>query len=72
MGPVVEELAEVYAEDVVFAKVDVDVLRDVAEQYKINSLPTFTIFEGSVISQTILGASKNALEDAIKEYTSRN
>ena len=44
MAPILKNLAKEFDEQIVFAKVDVPNNRDLAEQFKIRSIPTLILF----------------------------
>ena len=44
MAPIMKTLAKEFDEQIIFAKVDVPNNRDLAEQFKIRSIPTLIIF----------------------------
>ena len=45
MAPIMKSLAKEFDEQITFAKVDVPNNRDLAEQFKIRSLPTVILFK---------------------------
>jgi len=52
ISPHVADLAQKYASSVVFVKVDVDQARDVMQQYKVQSMPTFVFLaQGREVSR---------------------
>ncbi|KAF3768846.1 thioredoxin-domain-containing protein [Cryphonectria parasitica EP155] len=67
IAPTFESLATKYAKPkrIVFAKIDVDKLRDVASQYGVRAMPTFIIFKGGVAIETISGANPPKLTAAV-------
>jgi len=68
MAPAFESLAKAYADQMTFAKCNVDDQTEVANRYGIKSIPTLMIFQGGEPINTITGmVSQNALEDAIKK-----
>ncbi|MCM8771907.1 MAG: thioredoxin [Candidatus Omnitrophica bacterium] len=68
MIPVFEKLAEKYKNKIVFAKVNVDENPEIAEKYKIMSIPTFIFFKNGNKLQEIIGAmSENIFEKKILE-----
>jgi thioredoxin 1 len=67
MAPAFESLAETYAEEMVFAKCNVDDQPDVANRYGIKSIPTLMIFKGGEAVHSVTGmVSQGALEEDIK------
>ena len=68
VAPIVEQLADEYEGQVVFAKVDVDEEPDLARRYQIYSIPNMIIFKDGEIAEQIIGARPKAmLSDAIRE-----
>jgi len=57
MGPIFDDLAKDYknADKVEIMKVDVDQLQDVARDLAIMSVPTFVIFKGGKVVETMTG-----------------
>ncbi|RLN34640.1 hypothetical protein C2845_PM03G21920 [Panicum miliaceum] len=49
----------------VFLKVDVDELKEVAAEYKIEAMPTFLFIKNGEKIHTVIGARKEELQDAI-------
>jgi thioredoxin len=45
MAPILRDLAEEYENRIIFAKVDVENNRDLAEQFNIKSIPTLILFK---------------------------
>ena len=45
IAPVIEEIAEEYADKIVVAKLDVDEVPSIAGQYNVMSIPTLVVFE---------------------------
>ncbi len=66
IGPYFEELAAKYP-GVVFVKVDVDDLDDVAADCGINAMPTFQLYSNGVKVKEMTGANKESLEALAKE-----
>lgn len=65
IGPFFEELAAKYP-DVMFVKVDVDDLDDVAADCGISAMPTFHLYSNGVKVGELTGADKGKLEDLAK------
>lgn len=55
IGPVVEELSNELGDKVNFYKVNVDNNIEVAQQYKIASIPTLLIFKDGELANTLIG-----------------
>ena len=67
IAPVIEELAK-NNEDVVFLKVDVDELEDLAIRYKVRAMPTFLFLKKGEKVGDLIGANKKKLGDLVAEY----
>ena len=65
IAPFFEELAGKYP-GVVFVKVDVDDLDDVAAECGISAMPTFQLYSNGVKVQELTGADKDKLEALAK------
>lgn len=67
LGPVVEELAGVYGNQVKFTKCNVDDNPVTPQQYGIRSIPTLIFFKnGKVVNQVVGVVAKAKLEEMIK------
>lgn len=60
LAPVVEELSEEMADQVDFAKVDVDAERELGAMFQIMSLPSLLIFKDGKKVDEIIGAQPKA------------
>jgi thioredoxin 1 len=60
LGPVIESLADDYADRVTIAKVNVDAAQGVAMQYGIRSIPTVILFDKGQIVDTFVGVRPRA------------
>ncbi|KAL8153918.1 hypothetical protein V2J09_011678 [Rumex salicifolius] len=54
---------------VLFLKVDVDELKEVAEEYKVEAMPTFLFIKEGKVIDTVVGARKDELHAAIKKHS---
>ena len=69
MAPVMEELAKDYAGKALFGKVDVDQDSEIANRYRIMSIPHFLIFKNGTLVEKIVGAvGRGPLENALKKH----
>jgi thioredoxin 1 len=69
MAPVMEELAQDYAGQALFGKVNVDQDSEIANRYKIMSIPHFLIFKNGTLVEKIVGAvGRGPLENALKKH----
>lgn len=59
MSPVVDELAEEKT-DAKFCKLDVDAVTDIAQKYRVMSIPTFVVFKGGEVYKKAVGAIPKA------------
>jgi thioredoxin 1 len=68
MAPVMEELADDYAEKAIFAKLNIDENLEVASRYNVMSIPLFIIFKQGRPVEKIVGAvGRGPLEEALKK-----
>ena len=68
VAPIVEELAEEYADTVVIGKCDVDSCDDIVAQYKVRNIPTVVFIKGGeVVDKNVGAASKDALKAKIEK-----
>ncbi|XVF02300.1 hypothetical protein REPUB_Repub04eG0163800 [Reevesia pubescens] len=67
MEPTIEEYATKYA-DVQFIKIDVDMLADVAGEFKVEAMPTFVIVKQGKEIDRIVGARKAELQKKIEKH----
>ena len=68
VGPIIEELAEVYEGQVLIGKCDVDENGDVAAEYGIRNIPTVLFFKNSeLVDKQVGSAGKSAFDDKIKK-----
>lgn len=71
VAPVIEELAEEYAGEVRFAKVNVDEAQETAGAFGIRSIPTIGFFRGGEAVGAVVGAyPKDALREVIEQVRS--
>ncbi len=56
LAPTVEKLAEVYGNQVDFAKVNVDELPELANQYGVRSIPTLVLLRDGKVVEQLIGA----------------
>lgn len=69
MAPIVHQLAEAYAGKVKIGKLNVDESLDIAQKYRVMSIPTFIFFHNGEVEDTAIGGmSKAQLEAKIKEF----
>nr|GEX84017.1 thioredoxin H2 [Tanacetum cinerariifolium] len=67
LEPFIISLANKY-QDVVFVKIDVDELRDVAQQFGIEAMPTLVLLKQGKEVERIVGADKDELEKKILKH----
>ena len=67
MAPIVEELAKSYEGKIKVGKCNIDEEMDIAQKYRVMSIPTFIIFKGGEAVETSVGAmSKSELESKLQ------
>ncbi|XP_024974393.1 thioredoxin H2 [Cynara cardunculus var. scolymus] len=67
LEPFLRSLASKY-EDVEFIKIDVDELKDVAQQFSVNAMPTLVLLKQGKEVERIIGAKKDELEKKILKH----
>lgn len=68
VGPIIEELAEMYEGQVLIGKCDVDESGDVAAEYGIRNIPTVLFFKnGELVDKQVGSAPKSAYDEKIKK-----
>ena len=68
VGPIIEELAEMYEGQVLIGKCDVDENGDVAAEYGIRNIPTVLFFKnGELVDKQVGSDSKSDFDDKIKK-----
>jgi thioredoxin 1 len=60
IGPIVEEIAQEYADRVVVGKLDVDSNRDTAVKYGIQAIPTLLLVSNGEVTDRIVGVTDKA------------
>lgn len=69
VAPAVEKLAANHFGKLKVGKVNVDEQPELAEQYRISSIPTLTLFkDGKVVNQRIGAVSLGVLESFVADY----
>lgn len=69
LAPIFEELASEMEGKAKFLKVDVAERRDIADRFKVRTIPTVLVFRKSNKVETIVGfTNKESLKDAIEKY----
>ncbi|XP_008796645.1 thioredoxin H2-2 [Phoenix dactylifera] len=64
--PAFKAMAAKYT-DVVFVKIDVDELSEVAQQWQVQAMPTFVLVKGGSEVGRVVGAKKDELEKKIEQ-----
>ena len=63
IGPIFAALSEdAKYSSIIFLKVDVDELSDIAEEYDVNAMPTLKVFQNSSVIGVLVGASEGELK----------
>ena len=63
----VASLAELNAEKVSIVKIDIDEQPEVAQEYEVESVPTFRFLKGGTLVDSVVGANPDKLKDAIEK-----
>ncbi|XP_077211848.1 thioredoxin H2-like [Tasmannia lanceolata] len=67
MDPVWKEFAATFS-DVVFVKIDVDELMEVAQEWGVEAMPTFVLVKKGKEVGRVVGAKKEDLKNKIEKY----
>ncbi|KAK7257316.1 hypothetical protein RIF29_31194 [Crotalaria pallida] len=67
MNPFFEELASTY-KDVLFLKVDVDEVKEVASKLEIKAMPTFVLMSGGTPVDKTVGANPDEIKKRIDHF----
>lgn len=69
VGPIVEDIAGEYADQIEVRKIDVDENPELAGRYGVRSIPTLVLFKDGEAQETVVGAApKSQLTDVIDRY----
>ena len=67
VGPIIEELAEEYQDQVIMGKCDVDECENIPVQFGIRNIPTVLFFKnGEVVDKQVGSAAKSVFDAKIK------
>lgn len=55
LSPIIEELSQQYGEEVAVAKLNVDLVGEVAQKFGVYSIPTVIFFKGGEVKETLVG-----------------
>lgn len=68
-APILDDLSDDYADDLVVAKVDVDDQAELAKRFDVLSIPTVILFnEGEEVDRKIGFGGRSGYEDLIKRF----
>ena len=68
IAPILQELADQYGDKIIVAKVDVDEQGELAQRYRIMSIPTLMLFkQGQLVDNAIGARPKAALEQMLNK-----
>lgn len=67
IAPCFEAMAEEFP-DLVFVKVDVDALPELAQRYQVRAMPTFHVVRDGKSIESLCGASESALRDLVAKH----
>lgn len=69
MAPLVERMAEKYADQIKIGKLNVEEAMEISDKYNVRNIPTFIFFkDGQPISTHVGGMSSAELEEKIKTF----
>ena len=70
ISPIIEELSTEFDGKAVVGKVDVDNNQDIANNFKIRSIPTILFIKnGEVVDRFVGATTKNVLKEKLEKYT---
>lgn len=67
IAPALEKMSEEMS-DVVFLKVDVDELQDLAAEQSVSAMPTFFFFKKGTKIHEVVGASEAKIKEGIEKH----
>jgi thioredoxin 1 len=67
IAPALEEFASKYDGKVKIAKLNVDDFQDIAQKYRVLSIPTVLLFKDGSVQDQVVGAFKDKIEAMIKK-----
>lgn len=69
IAPAFDKIAEQQEDKLIFAKINIDDVQDIAEEYGIDTIPTLLMFKnGKVEGQIVAPDSKAKIEEFIQQY----
>lgn len=69
MAPIVEQISEEYGDQIIFGKCNIDENMNIAQRYRVMSIPTLIIFKDGKAAEVLVGArSKAELEETLKKF----
>jgi thioredoxin 1 len=68
IAPAIERLQEEYKDTVVFIKVDVDKLPDLAQRCGVAAMPTFIFYKGGKKVDDLTGANEQVLKEKVRKH----
>lgn len=69
MAPIIEQVSEEYGDQIIFGKCNIDENMDIAQRYRVMSIPTLIIFKDGKAAEVLVGArSKAELEETLKKF----
>lgn len=67
MEPILQAMANEFT-DVEFIKIDVDELSDVAQEFKVQAMPTFLLLKNGKEVDKVVGAKKDELKNKVQKH----
>jgi len=69
VAPIIDSIAAEYNGKAKVGKINVDEQNELAEQFKIMSIPTLIVFKNGKIAESVMGArSKESIADMLNKY----
>jgi len=69
MSPIIDEIAKKYEGEIIVGKLNIDENIQIAQKYRVMTIPTFMIFVNGEVKETMIGAvGREKIEEAITKY----
>ncbi len=69
--PIIESLAEIYKEKILFGKIDISINAEIPTRYGITSIPTLIVLKNQKLMETIIGMQEKInIQNILEKYIS--
>lgn len=69
MAPIVEQISEEYGDQFIFGKCNIDENMNIAQRYRVMSIPTLIVFKDGKAAEVMVGVrSKAELGETLKKF----